>query len=553
MAKVLNKGEYPAGHGPNDFECFGPPATEDGNFESCKIADLGSFSQDDKDSNKYYHSAVVRSRKTGTYYNYREWGRTGASKPSFQFIECGSESEACREFADICHEKNDKRGVWTTIAGIRTLTAKPKKDVYLVRQLATRSTGLPDAKTIKNTEGAKKKDAPAPADDANPSSGKPPAKAPKKPQRTADAITSKLLQDLIGGTISYTRGSMADDSIPTQGAIDMGRTFLAEAQRRLLKVGPNLDDQIADRDLRALSGELYKRIPKKKAVGTPDHVWILSANNIQMWQNDLDAFESALSAQAGLEDNQTVADPFHGLPLHMEYIDPKTELGKFLYFWWPKATANRHYHLKDMKIKNMWKVDRFGDPEKVRRAQDRIATELGKSKLKERPLFQPSERYDVTDNDERTLFGQTNTCLLFHGTRTVNVKGILEKSLLLPKQLVGVSINGAMFGPGLYWADDWKKSAGYTSLSGSLYSGGYGGVAGRHAFMFAADVVLGQPHVAPGPTGYTEPPKGHHCIFGMGRNHSSSRQNSGVENNEWIVFNGDQNRLRYLIEFTVAA
>jgi hypothetical protein len=552
MGRKLEKSTYPSGHGPNDFQCFGPPATEDGNFDTCKIADMGSFSQEEKDSNKYYHAAVVKSKINGNYYTYFEWGRVGASKPAFQFVECGSEADAQREFADQCHEKNDKRGVWTTVAGHRTLTAKPKKDVYLVRQLATRSTGLPDAKTIKHTEGAKPKPKPGKPDDAS-ATDKPTKKEakPAAPARRADPVTSKLLQDLIGGTISYTRGSMADDSIPTQNAIDIARDVLTEAEKRLLKVGNSLDDQIADKELRQLSGELYRRIPKKKPVGTPDKVWILSSENIFSWRNDLDAFESALSAQAGIDEQAgQVADPFHGLPLTMEYIDPKTELGKFLYFWWPKATANRHYHLKDMKIKNMWKVDRFGDPEKVRRSQDRIATEIGKAALKERPLFQPSERYDVPDINERKLFGQTNTALLFHGTRSVNVKGILEKSLLLPKQLVGVSINGAMFGPGLYWADDWKKSAGYTSLSGSLYSAGYGGVAGRHAFMFAADVVVGQPHVAPGPHGYTSPPKGHHCVFGMGRNHTSSRQNSGVENNEWIVFSGEQCRLRYLAEFT---
>lgn len=552
MATKLGKSAYPAGHGPNDFQCFGPPAMNDGEFENCKIADMGSFSQDEKDSNKYYHAAVVKSKINNKFYTYFEWGRVGASKPQFQMIECNSEAEAQREFADQCHEKNDKRGVWTTVAGIRTLTAKPGKDVYLVRQLATRSTGLPDAKTIKNTEGAKSKPDNGKPDDASGTDGKAPA-VKVKAAKTADRYTAKLLQDLIGGTISYTRGSMADDSIPTQGAIDTARVFLTEAQKRLLAVGSNIDDQIADKDLRVLSGELYKRIPKKKPVGTPDRVWILSAENIQSWRNDLDAFESALSAQVGLEDTTTQADPFHGLPLHMEWIDPKSELGKFLYFWWPKATANRHYHLKDMKIHNMWKVDRHGDAEKVRGAQSEIDAELKGAKLKERPLFQPSERYDVQDKGERELFGRTNTALMFHGTRSVNVKGILEKSLLLPKQLVGVSINGAMFGPGLYWADDWKKSAGYTSLSGSLYSGGYGSVAGRHAFMFAADVVVGQPHVAPGPHGYTSPPKGHHCVFGMGRNHTSGSgtKNSGVENNEWIIFKGSQNRLRYLAEFTV--
>ena len=81
-----------------------------------------------------------------------------------------------------------------------------------------------------------------------------------------------------------------------------------------------------------------------------------------------------------------------------------------------------------------------------------------------------------------------------------------------------------------------------------------GAVAGRSAFMFAADVTVGQPYVAPGTHGYTAPPKGTHCVFGMGRNHGKKTsdgrpQHSGVENNEWIVFQNTQSRLKYLCEF----
>jgi hypothetical protein len=65
--------------------------------------------------------------------------------------------------------------------------------------------------------------------------------------------------------------------------------------------------------------------------------------------------------------------------------------------------------------------------------------------------------------------------------------------LRLPKQLVGVAINGAAFGPGIYWADDWRKSAGYCSLGGSYWVRGSGGIQNRGAFMFTADVVLGMP------------------------------------------------------------
>lgn len=61
--------------------------------------------------------------------------------------------------------------------------------------------------------------------------------------------------------------------------------------------------------------------------------------------------------------------------------------------------------------------------------------------------------------------------------------------------------------------------------------------------MFVADVVLGTPHVAHGPKGYTAPPRGCHCVFGKAGV-------SQVMNNEWIIFERDQNRLRYLVEFT---
>lgn len=538
MGLKLGKSSYPAGHGPNDFECFGPPALNDGDFDSCKIADMGSFSQDEKDSNKYYHACVCKSKINGKFYTYFEWGRVGASKPQFQMMECNSEADAQKEFASQCHEKNDKRGVWTTVAGIKTLTAKPNKDVYLVRQLTTRSTGLPDAKTIKYIDPNAKK-APAPAVDAK-------AKKSNKPK--ADPHTSRLLQDLIGGTIKYTRSTMADDSLPTQTSIDQARQIITEAQKRLSVVGNDLDEQIADKDLRIFSSELYRRIPKKKAVGTPDSEWILSQNNIFSWNQDLDAFESALTGQENVADEPD-QDAFHGLPLHMEWIDPKSDLGKFLTFWWPKATANRHSWVGNMVIKNLWKVDRFGDDEKFTKQQDAIFSDLKGKKVSERPLFQPDKRHDV-DPKRQEIYQVSNTGLLFHGTRSVNVKGILEKSLLLPKQLVGVSINGAMFGPGLYWADDWKKSAGYTSLRGSIWSGGGGGLSSRAAFMFAADVTLGEPHVAPGPKGYTSPPGSAHCVFGMGRNHPTSKnRGSGVENNEWIVFQNAQSRLKYLAEF----
>ncbi len=531
MGFKLDKGTYPNGASPDDFQCFGPPAIEDGQFDNCKIADLGCFTQDGKDSNKYYHAAIVQHKKTKKWYTYFEWGRTGATSPQFQFTECSSESDAQRDFANQLHDKNDKRGQWTTIGGIKTLQAKPNKDCYLVRPMATRSTGLPDAKTIKLNEGAKNTVTPAKSD------GTAPAVIVKK-SSMIDKHTARLMKDLMGGTVSYTRGAMADASLPTQKSIDEARQLLTEAQKRLLKIGDDVKKQVADKDLVQLTSVMYSRIPKKKALHCPPEDWILNTGNIMMWNADLDAFEASLYVT---DDTDVVDDdPLQGMPLKMEWIDPSSTNGKFLYNWWPKASANRHYGVGEMKIKNMWKVARNGDQNKISGAQESVLKE--KAKITERAPYQPKERNDVEDNDLIKRYHDTNTALLFHGTRSVNVTGILREGLRLPKQLVGVMITGAMFGPGCYFADDWRKSAGYTSLSGGYYSAGSGGVRGRDAFMFACDVVLGNPWVAPHSGGYTSAPKGHHCVYGKAGK-------SGVVNNEWIIYDGKQNQLRYLVEF----
>jgi hypothetical protein len=536
MGVKLGKSEFPRGAGPNDFQCFGPPATEDGQFDKVKIADLGCFDQSGKDSNKYYHAAVVQHKTTKKWYTYFEWGRTGATSPQFQFVECSSESDAQEEFADQLHDKNDKRGMWTTIAGIKTLTAKPNKDCYLVRPMATRSTGLPDGKTIKLNEGAKVTKAPA----ATVTTDKSAPTAIVKKKTTIDTHTMRLMKDLNVATVSYARGAMADSSLPTQKSIEEARQILQEAQKRLIKVGDSVDKQAADTELVQLTRVMYSRIPKKKALHCAPEDWILNKNNIMLWTADLDAFEAALYVYDDTVKDDKVNDPFQGMPLAMEWIDPTSSTGKFLYNWWPKASANRHYGVGEMKIKNMWKVARHGDQSKIGGAQDAVLRE--KCRITERAPFQPKERNDVEDNDLIKRYHDTNTALLFHGTRSVNVTGILREGLRLPKQLVGVAITGAMFGPGCYFADDWRKSAGYTSLRGGYYSAGDGGVRGRDAFMFACDVVLGNPWVAPHSGGYTSAPKGHHCVYGKAGK-------SGVVNNEWIIYDGKQNQLRYLVEF----
>src|SRR5207247_56109 len=103
------------------------------------------------------------------------------------------------------------------------------------------------------------------------------------------------------------------------------------------------------------------------------------------WQNDLDAFESALYS-TGIEEEQDF-DPFAGMKLDMEWIPPDSKEGKFLYGWWPAATNNRHGHIGKMTIKNLWRVDRHEDRGKLPEVQEQILAE--KPKIAHRPELQP--------------------------------------------------------------------------------------------------------------------------------------------------------------------
>lgn len=541
MGTKLAKDTYPEKASPSDFQCFGPPATIDGDFDTAKICDLGCFTQDGKDTNKYYHCAVVQHRTSKNWYAYFEWGRTGAAKPSFQFVACANEQDAQRTFASQVHSKNDRRGEWITIASIRTLRARSGKDCYLVRPMATRSTGLPDARSIKINVGARSDKIALKEPEKKTAKGTKKKKAAKAKLPKIDQQTRDLLRDLTVATIAYTRGSMADESLPTQAAIDEARTILSEAQKRLMKVGDEVKKQVKDKQLVQMTNLMYGRIPRKKALRAKPEEWILSKDNILIWQNDLDAFESALYA-TDIEQGEQEVNPLEELDVQMEWIPPTSKLGKSLYKWWPVATGNRHSYIKDMQLRNLWRVERNEDKGRIEPAQKAVIK--AKPKIGERAMYQQKTRVDL-DTKLRKHYKDSNTALLFHGTRSVNVRGIMKESLRMPKELVGVVITGAMFGPGLYFADDWKKSAGYTSLRNSYWSRGSGAVSGRGAFMFAMDVVLGNPFVAPQAHGYTGPPDGHHSVFGKAGD-------SGVQNNEYIVFDTKQQQIRYLAEFEVA-
>lgn len=545
----IGKSAFPANHTANDFKAFGPVVTKDTEWGDCRLADLGCFKQESVDSNKYYHLSVVQSTKDiNKWFAYFEWGRTRPDgrpdKPSFQFTECSSEIEAI----DVCrkqfNEKNTKRGVWEKVGSKERFVSKPGKDAYIVRPTATRMVGLPCAENIAN-ENAKGQ-----------TSKVVEVKSVSKVSKV-DFETKKLFRDLIGGTIKYANAVMSGGSgkatLPTQDAITDAREILQDAMLRIKYVGNDIQSQLTDSELKKLTYGLYGMIPKSKPIGAAESSWLLTQDNIALWKLDLDALETALQGnEIKIEREDT--DVMEGIPANIYHIPQSDSTYQWLVPWWTSATRNKHANVGNIKILNLWGIERHGDRNVLRESQQSIAKEMPSNWNKERPLHQMNDRPDLNAS-ERKLFFNTNTAMVFHGSRSCNIYGIVKESFRFPSELVGVTINGAAIGPGTYMADDVKKSCGYCSHSRANWVSG-GGIQGRHSFMFVCDVVYGNSYMAPECYGYSKPPSGYHSVFAKGGYTKTTwksamlASNGKLANNEWVVYQKGRIEIRYLAEIT---
>lgn len=493
----LPKDTTPSNHSFADFVSFGPVAEKDGEFDNVMMADFGCFNQDGSvDSNKFYFGALIQSSKTNDWYAYFEWGKVGGHH-QFQFLACDSKEEAIKEFQKQLHSKNDKRGEWFEHPTLgKMLRAKKNKDCYLVRKQTSRNVNIISAQNISNETKQ------VPTNTAKASDLKP----------DLHPECSALLKDLQLGSISYTKSSITGDT-PTQSAIDEARLILktASATKKLS-------------ELQELTRILYCKVPKIKYKGVDV---TLSADNIVEWANDLDAFESAIGSSTSEEIR-------YENYVRLEYIEKNTEFFREIDNWINSATRNKHGYISGkMKIRNIYVLYNDTQYKQYKKYQKAIIVENV-----EKPLHQPNTEKLKPSCDK------SNTAILFHGSRSANVSRILKSGkLLLPKALSGVSINGSLYGAGSYFADDWKKSAGYCSIDNSAWVRGQGKINSRKAFMFIAHTVLGKPKVEMSPKGYSQPPVGFNSVMGkMGTN---------VLNNEFIIYDENANILNYLVEFEV--
>jgi len=132
--------------------------------------------------------------------------------------------------------------------------------------------------------------------------------------------------------------------------------------------------------------------------------------------------------------------------------------------------------------------------------------------------------------------------LFWHGSRNENWISILKTGLLIrPSNAI---INGAMFGHGIYFANKFKKSLGYSSLSGSHWTRGNQSV----AFLSLLDVHVGKQYEIRKHN--SECYSLNESVLKQKGNYDSVFAPGGYDliNDEFIVYNNAQSTIQYLIE-----
>eukprot|EP00029_Vermamoeba_vermiformis_P008738 TRINITY_DN4171_c0_g1_i1.p1 TRINITY_DN4171_c0_g1~~TRINITY_DN4171_c0_g1_i1.p1 ORF type:complete len:2196 (-),score=786.80 TRINITY_DN4171_c0_g1_i1:32-6574(-) len=129
--------------------------------------------------------------------------------------------------------------------------------------------------------------------------------------------------------------------------------------------------------------------------------------------------------------------------------------------------------------------------------------------------------------------------LLFHGSRISNYVGLLSRGVLMPKVVVamgGKRRDAGLLGNGIYFGDTSSTSAAYTTA----------GAKGTR-MMLMCKVALGNvKHYNKVTFGLTEPPAGYNSVHGV---RSTPSQPTDFVDDEYVIFNTNQQHQEYLVEF----
>ena len=150
----------------------------------------------------------------------------------------------------------------------------------------------------------------------------------------------------------------------------------------------------------------------------------------------------------------------------------------------------------------------------------------------------PSDVYEIKigkmfENWKNDGSKMNNIWELWHGSSCSNLISIMSKGFIIPPR-TSSNVTGRMFSDGIYASNISTKALGYST--------GYWGKSSHNRyFMFLLDMAMGKFYVPPGPSDNL-PKNGYDSTF-------AKPGQSGIQNEEMIVYRTSQCNPKYLIEF----
>ena len=351
-------------------------------------------------------------------------------------------------------------------------------------------------------------------------------------KEVASKNLAKSSDPILSNAISYMVAQNRHDIIETSGGMlkvdDSGvvKTALGIVGEDSIKAANNILDKVSQtkdkNTVSKLTNEYLSLIPQKVKGRDWASTFFEDGSKVVEQKNLLRQLRSSLdwfNSQDFTDNDETVnTDDFQNVfNVKMNTVPVDGDVFKKIDEFYKKTRNSRHHgDVLHLSVKNVYELTYSDD---VNDEFDKLSKKLGNQKL------------------------------LWHGTDAGNVLSILREGLYCPPlNNSKFIISGRMFSNGVYCSDQGSKSIRYSA-------GRWNGKYNDRCFMFLADVVMGNEYWPnkDKESGYRfNAQKAHHGTDDNGRKFNSISVKGGtcgVLNNEMIVWNTKQIRLKYLVEF----
>jgi poly [ADP-ribose] polymerase len=305
-------------------------------------------------------------------------------------------------------------------------------------------------------------------------------------RRLADSNIHKITSST---SISFNNGVFKTPlGIVSQEGIDEARHLLQwffKFQPKRKSVDQTYNEKI---------DKYLKIIPRPKGGGLHYEDIFDTSESIQKESDVIDALENSLSLATTPTvdpDDKTVEEKVFDLSIEVETDD---KIRKRLEKWYEDTKKSMHNY-SNVKVCDIYSVDLLNYNSNFRE-------ELG------------------------------NIIQVWHGSSECNVLSILKCGLMTSPPSTA-SIAGKLFGNGIYGSETSSKALGYSL-------GRWGQRSGDSGWLFVCDFAMGNAHY-PKTYGINGIPQGHNSCWALPKN-------TGLHNDELIVYDTSQVRIKYILE-----